>query len=305
MQTASIDAIRKTGRFNDMTWRKYCRVFDDMAAYEDTTGYTFDDPSPEMLVDFLNSCHSIGIHSVQANLQSVRMYLAQIGKLAPVESVTAYQVDLTEGIKRKVIPSISDMYQRIRLISSPESGECLYPALTFAWMGIPLKDALKIRKDQVDLEAGIIRCNIPLTYETMNAEMRSVLKAYYNAEPQILNNNQRVIPDRDERGEFIFKMLSGRREDRGSKIQKNYISKRIPKIKEKYNEHHIIPMEMEYSDFIRSGRFARMYELECEGVDWNDQNNQKFMLKLYASERIEPNYLRYNYEAYKKAFGLK
>lgn len=305
MQQEALHTIQQTGQFNAHSWNTYLLIFKKMEDYENGSGNSFDDPTPAMVIEFLNSLHSTSIHAVQKNLQIVRLYLSEIKKVDKISEVSAYQVDLTEGLRRKLSPSISDIYQRIRLIAQPNEGYCLYPALTFAWMGIPLKTAIAIKTEQVDLESGKIEINLPLTYDILNSEMRTVLKEYRTPQPKILKNGQRTTSDQNERPEFIFKMLSKSRTGRGEPIQTNFVSKKIPEIKAAYNERHITPMEMEYDDVIKSGRFARLYELECAGQDWNAPENQSLMKSIYDSERIEPGYLRHNYQMYKKAFGLK
>lgn len=305
MQSTTIDTIQKHLHVADGTWNKYCLVFDRMAEYELQSGQSFDHPTPEFVIAFLDSLHSTSIHSAQANLQIVRLYLDAVGQSCAVQSLTAQQIDLTNGIIRKFIPSIGELYHRIQVVAQPIEGYCLYPALTFAWMGMSLKEAIALKAEQVDLESGYIRTNARLTYSVLNPEMRRVLKEYRNAQPQKLNNRQSVFPDREERAEFIFKMLSPTRSGRGTLIQSNYISKKIPEVREAYNKHHVIPMEVEYDDVIRSGRFAKLYEMECSGVDWNDPQNVLLMKFICDSERIEPSYLRHNYESYKKAFNLK
>lgn len=305
MEASILEGIRRNGQYPDKTWRKYTVIYDAMAIYEELHQTSFNDMTPQMVINFLNQQQYSDIHSVQAALQVVRAYAKATNQSAAIGIVTASEISLLNGIRKELVPSLNELYRRIKLFTDLDSGNYLIPACTFAWMGMPLDEALSIHTDWIDLDTGVIHTDTPLIYERLSEEMLTAMRRYRTTPPQKGRNRQNLIPDMNERSEFIFRMLSITRKNRGAPIPKNEVSRQLALMQAAYRESQHEPMDMGYKDIIRSSKFAKLYAMECTGIDWNTQQNGTLMQEVYQTSRIEPSYLRHNYNSYKKAFSLK
>lgn len=300
MQQHLIDEIRRESDASDETWRERLDFYQEMGEYELNHGVDFDEPTPSIVLSFLNSLRRSNIHTAQKDLQLVRAYTDKANTSEYFKNITAADIDLTQGIHRELVPSIGELYRRIRLIAQPCDGNYLFPVCSFAWMGLSLTETLSLKAAQVNLKTGVIVTKTKLTYPVMPDEMLEVLREYRAPQSYQGSNHHVVVSDQNERKEFIYKMLPLNDKRRGTKIWVNVMSGKFDEVNERCGS----GVDLKHSGVVRSGKFYRLYQLEKDGVNWNDPANNSLMQSVYNTNRLEPSYLKHNYCQYKKAFGL-
>lgn len=300
MQQHLIDELKRDSDASEETWQERLDFYREMEEYEINQGVSFDEPTPDIVLDFLNGLRRSNIHTVQKDLQLVRVYTDKANASENFKDITAMDVDLTQGIRRELVPSINELYRRVRLIAQPYDGNYLFPVCSFAWMGLSLTETLSLKTSQVDLKTGVIVTQTKLTYPVMPDEMLTVLREYRNPQSYYGNNRHTVVSDQNERKEFVYKMLSLNDKRRGTKIRVNVMSGKFDEMNERCGD----GVDLKYSGVVRSGKFYRLYQMEKSGIDWNDLSNNSLLQSVYNTNRLEPSYLRHNYNAYKQAFNL-
>lgn len=305
MQSSFIQELFQSERYAQTTQNELIKFFAYMSEYEQKHNVDFANASIDVMLAFLNSRCFSDYHTAQNKLQIVRKYVNGVGGNPDVNTLHADDIDLTQGMRQCLISDISEIYSLLNMISAPDTGDYLYPASTFAWMGVELQEVTQIKSSQVDLLNGTIIFDRELVFASMNQEMRHILQLYRSTGSQKQNNRKMVVPDMYEREEFIFKMLPVQDEHRGSAVKPNEISRKFLKIRDLCEQQKKESVKINYSSIMRSGKFAKLYFMEQDGVDWQLSENGRRMQQVYQTDRLEAGYLRKDYEAYKKAFGLK
>ncbi len=284
-------------------WKNDNSLYQYMEEYEQANGVDFDRPDKEDFFGLLGSQNNIDIATLRIKLQSIRRYVMESCPEHEAAIPDAFEFDLSKTSKMRLVPSLEEIYSRLSLAYSPDDGDAIYPLCSFAWMGLSFKDAIKVKAEEVDLSDGIIHYNAPMIFEKMPANMIDILKRCRSVKSVRRENRKIEMPD--GRPEFIYKMVSSGSKRAGSPIYSDTKSMWLEVVKEKYNKIHVDQIDMGYQDIVRSAKFYKMRQMELDGVDWSLRSNSSLLRKVYMSDRAEIGDIRYNYEMYKKAFGLK
>lgn len=303
MKQEIIDKLLSQKQQGGSAWKSDNSLYQYMMEYENLHGIDFDHPKKEDFLDMLYSQKNVDIASVKIKLQTIRRYIGESCPDHMYEIPDTSEIDLSMAARAQLVASLEEVYSRLSLAYSPDDGDSIYPLCSFAWMGIPFKDAIRIKTEDVDLEYGLIDYKGDLIFDKMPQNMIDILRRYRAVKSVRRDNRKIEYPD--GRPEFIYKTVSHGSKRAGSPINTGAMTTWFTMVQEKYNAIHVEHIFMSYQDIIRSAKFYRMRQLELEGVDWALRSNSSLLRKVYMSDRAETGDIRYNYEMYKKAFGLK
>lgn len=303
MKQEIIDKLLEGKQIGGPTWKSDNSLYQYMIWFEEQNGVDFDNPKKDYFVELLYSQKNVDIASIKSKLQAIRRYINESCPEHIDEVPDASEIDLSGAARAQLVPSLEELYSRLSLAYSPDDGDSIYPLCSFAWMGLSFKDAIKIKTEDVDLENGVIHCKAPLIFDKMPNQMVDILKRYRAVKSVRRDNRKIEMPD--GRPEFIYKTVSAGSKRSGTQINTGLMTAWFSMVENKYNALHIEPILMSYQDITRSAKFYKMRQLELEGVDWSLRSNSTLIKKIFQSNRVETGNVRYNYEMYKKAFGLK
>lgn len=303
MKQEIIDKLLESKDPNGSAWKNDNSLYQYMIEYENLNGNDFDYPEKDDFLKMLYSQKNVDVASVKIKLQAIRRYINEScpGHVDTVPDIS--EVDLSKAMREQLVSSLEEVYSRLSLAYSPDDGDSIYPLCSFAWMGLSFKDAISIKTEEVDLENGVIHCKSPLIFDKMPDQMVDVLKRYRAVKSVRRDNRKIEMPD--GRAEFIYKTVSAGSSRAGSKIASGTATYWFTVIREKYNQLHTEPISMSYQSIVRSAKFYKMRQMELEGVNWNLRSNSSLLKEIYQSDRQESGDIRYGYQMYKKAFGLK
>lgn len=241
--------------------------------------------------------------SLNSRLPYMKLYLRNLGRGKDIEDYTPMSFDLSGAMRAAFVESLEEVYQRCYAVYTPDEGDAIFPLVSFAWMGLTHSTALELPEDSVNLSNGRIYTEQTLAFDTMPPIMTDILTRYQHANRFQKGNGQQKLPDRT--GTFIYKLSFAGSSSAGKNLDIGTSAFFFAKIREQYNATHTLQITTTYNNIIDSARYYKARQMELNGVDWNQASNAKLLQSVFQTTRIEPGYLRHNYQMYKKAFGLK
>ena len=286
------------------TVKAYKSVYNRMRDFEAQYDKDFADDPYQMTIDFIKAQGYTNIMALNNQLLYIKYYLEKLGKGCQVEQIKGQDFDLSYPMRQKFVESLNEVYQRNSLVFAPDNGDAIFPLSSFAWMGLTLSQAISLPASMVDLDNGkIIGMESQTTFHQMPIEMCEVLAKFKGACISHKGNGQTKIPDRTSA--FIYKTSFAGSNSVGKKLSIGTATSFFTRVREEYNKTHVLQITTTYKDITTSARYYRIRAEEINGLDINDTANGKRLQEAFNTKRIEPGYIRYNYQMYKKAFGLK
>lgn len=285
------------------TVRAYRSTYNSMANFEQKIGKTFEENPIEMLCAYIENEKYVSVVSLNTRLPYIKAYLRCLPEGGEVEEYTPMSFDLSKAMRASFVESLEEMYQRCNAIYSPDKGDAVFPLVSFAWMGLSQTIALTLPESDVDLANRRIKVDAPLIFDVMPSSMIDILQRYQFADVAQKNNGQTKLPDKV--GTFIYKMSFAGSFSAGKTVDVSTSTYFFAKVRETYNAAHALQTTTTYNNIIDSARYYKARQMELNGIDWNQTSNAKLLQSVFQTTRIEPGYLRHNYQMYKKAFGLK
>lgn len=301
-QKVVAEILREKGE-NPETLKAYRGIYNSMEKFEQQVGRDFTDDPQGMMGAFVDFYGYTSVVSLNNHLRYIKYYLRRCGVSDAAQNVHGRDFDLTAPMRRAFVDSLDEVYRRNGLVFSPDNGEAIYPLSSFAWMGLSLSKARLLPESDVDLNNRTIVTAEPLTFSEMPNEMVDVLLRYQKAEISHKGNGQIKIADRV--GPFIYKTSSAGSQSAGKPLAIGTATSFFTRVQEKYNEHHVLQINTTYQDIVTSGRYYKIRLAELAGIDISSPSADKLLQQSFNTSRIEPGYIRHNYQMYKKAFGLK
>ena len=283
--------------------RFYTTIYKSMSLYEEEVGRGIESFNASDIIEFFNAQKYSDIASVKNNLLYIKQYCRADGLKEDIQQIQANEIDLSLGMSEQLFKSLSDIYNMAFLEYSPDNGDAIFPLVSFAWMGLPFSQAVKVKKIDVDLEKGVIQNNGKLLFEIMPKEMCDILLRYVSVTSVKRANRKTEFPD--GRPEFIYKTVPAGSSRAFTPITTPTVSSWYEKINTKYQSLYTNKKRLSTSNVLRSAKFYKLWQMELSGVDWKDKKNSSILQEAYGTSRIEPSDIRHNYFMYKKAFGLK
>lgn len=303
MNSQVIQQILDEHAKNPNTAKVYNGVYNAMSRFEIKEGCCFEDDPLRMLFGFVENQKYISAVILNTHLLCIKYYLRKLGCASAIEEVTSRDIDFSKAMLQTLVPSLEDMYQRARLVYLPENGDAIFPLCSFAWMGLTSPQAIKISEDAIDLQTGVIRSERALLFESMPQIMIDTLRQYKQVQQSNKGNGQIKIPDRN--GSFIYKNSFAGSSSAGKNVADGTATYFFAKVREAYYKLYRTEIYTTYKDVTTSAKYYKARLAELRGTDWNKSENDKKLQAVFGTNRIEPAYLRHNYNMYKKAFGLK
>lgn len=301
-QKVVAEILREKGE-NPETLKAYRGIYNSMEKYEQQVGRNFTDDPQGMIGEFVNYYGYTSVISLNNHLRYIKYYLRQCGVNDMAQNIHGRDFDLSLPMQRAFVDSLDEVYRRNELVFSPDNGEAIYPLSSFAWMGLSLPEARLLPESDVDLKNRTITTREPLTFSKMPNEMADVLLRYQKAEISRKGNGQVKIADRI--GPFIYKTSSAGSQSAGKPLAIGTATSFFTRVQEEYNKHHVLQINTTYKDIVTSGRYYKIRLAELEGTDIGSPSADSLLQQAFNTTRIEPGYIRHNYQMYKKAFGLK
>ena len=249
---------------------------------------------------------------------SIRTKQAAIAKYAdwycaqyPTTKHSVRDFDLTEFPYSKYFgPTVTktpeELCRKLLQVYSADSAQPAMAALCLAWLGIDLKDAVLLRKEQVDtvhgkiydLTGGVIVSHMP-------DYIRDILDVYGKTYSAERTQNQKFTVYADDCGYFIKKMVTANSEKKSGAISTKRMMAYILTLKDLYNGTEGNDQTLTYANVQRSGNFYRLHQMAKSGVDVrSNKNADKVRLCLGASKRNHKDNMLM-YDAYLKVIGEK
>lgn len=290
---------------NPNTRKAYKATYNKMAKFEKRTGKQFDTRNEQLVFDYITDPASKydDVSSVNTALPQIKYYLRATGWNKSVEDLAARDFDISYSMRSALVESLDEIYQRGFLLYQPSNGDAFFPLVSMAWMGMPIQETLQLSDNSVDLSSGLITSESLLIFPQMPPNMIQILEQYSKSNQSDKGNGQTKLPDRI--GRFIYKTSFPGSSSAGKGLDGTTYAYFFRQVNDKFNDTHDLQIRTTYGDIVQSAKYYKARQMELDGTDWQEQSNGKMLQEIFVTQRIEPGYLRYNYQMYKKAFGLK
>lgn len=181
-----------------------------------------------------------------------------------------------------------ELIYKITRIFELDSAQSAIPALCFAWLGINKKDALALKKNQIDFETGKIYAeNGDVVVNQVPKCMLEALMVYDQTKKAVRVHAYSVPVFADETEFFIKRMRYEVSEKRpgmlGVKELDNSIELLRKKYREQFGEEAATPLN--YTNVQRSGNFYRLHELAKSGVDVFSMKNKDLVRSILGQSK--------------------
>lgn len=213
-----------------------------------------------------------------------------------------------EMMRPTLVVHPEELLNKISQVYDADSGQPAMAALCFAWLGLDSKEAIALKKEQVDTTAGKIYDAMGnVLIGQMPDAIRDCLHIYGKTQSAIRVQNQTFTVYADDRGVFIKRMITANSSRGGKPITTTKIAAWIVELRDKYaelfGEEAAVPLN--YTHVQRSGGLYRLHEMAKSGVDVrNTKNADKVRLCLGSSKRNHKDNMLL-YDAYLECLGEK
>ena len=199
-----------------------------------------------------------------------------------------------------------ELVNKILQVYDADSAQPAMAALCLAWLGIDLKDAVLLKKEQVDTVHGKIYDQTgAVVVAQMPDIIREILDIYGKTYAAERTQNQTFTVYADDCGYFIKKMKTLESKKESGPISTKRMMAYILSLKDLFNGTERNDQTLTYANVLRSGNFYRLHQMAKSGVDvYSTKNADKVRLCLGPSKRNhKDNMIMYN--AYLEVIGEK
>lgn len=306
MNDKVIQEILEEKAQNPNTRKLYQATYRKMERFEQEIGRNFDEDPEALLFEYIeNPKHKYNdLVELNNRLPQIKCYLRAVGGNEAILKLTGKDFDISRSMRAVLVESLDEIYQRSYLCYRPDNGDAIFPLVSMAWMGLSGPEALRVADSAIDLKNKKIITDTQLIFDVMPNHMVHILSEYRAAEQSHKDNNgQTKLPDRI--GRFIYKTSHPGSSSSGKPLSTSTVGDLFNRVRKAYNQTHDLQTYTTYGDVMKSAQYFKARQMELSGVDLMDGNNDVFLQSIFRTNRVEPGYLRHNYQMYKKAFGLK
>ena len=273
--------------------------------YADLHNLSIEQMDRHHLVGLLNSQHSVSPATIRGNVLILRNFFRWLQSNAfrednPADLISYHDVDYSTGCRVRYFQTYTEVLMTLNKIWTPDEGQATYPLTIFAWQGIPIADAPRIQRADIDLAAGVVNHPSQDRYNRMSTDMIDVLRRYESFTRAKRDNRITMLRNYGS-SNFLYCLDMENREsqpDAGAVVN---VATEFKKAKQCF-ELKGISRKFVYSDISKSGALHRMYVMECEGEPPEAiERKARSVLKIPTAY---PGDLQLIYQAYKKAFNL-
>lgn len=272
--------------------------------YEATAETPFVLSKPDQLIKMLNSRCSTSPSTIRTYILMMRSFFKWADSCGyckdnPAMEISYKDVDYVTGVKETYWPNYSALLNILNTVWTPDDGLPVYPVTAFAWVGVPLKEAGTIEKEQVDIENKYIETErVRLCFDE---EIADILLRYDSFSCARRDNNMTMIRTYTSNA-FLYRLAIQNRTT--SDTSTNQVdAANVLAVASKTLTAHNLCKPLKYSELAKSGWLHRMYLMERNGRQLSDildcGRNGLNTPAAYPGDAL----LMYN--AYKKAFNLK
>ena len=292
---------------------QYKNLFASSEAFEERLGKDLAEFPQREFAEFIESHTWIEPDSVRTILGACASYADwycdEFGfKEHDLRTYDLLRFPYAASLSRVLTANPASLINRIAHVYDADSGQPAMAALCFAWLGFDSKEAIALRKEQVDTVAGKIydvSGNIMISH--MPEEIRECLHVYGRTQSAIRVQNQTFTVYADDRGLFIKRMITANSNKSGKPITTTQIAGWIVELRDKFaelfGEHAALPLT--YTNVQRSGNLYRLHEMAKSGVDVRSPKSaDKVRLCLGSSKRNHKDNMLL-YDAYLECIGEK
>ena len=205
-------------------------------------------------------------------------------------------LDYTGKLKVTTYSSFKEVYEELCNTGYKfDNGNEAAPTLALAWLGLTTDEAVELKENQVDLNAGVIADDNGTVYVSIDDPyILSVLHAYKNAWSVERNYNGGQafqVPT----GYFIHKTRRPNEHKEGP-VKRQQVNRKIREANKSGR--------LSAKNVRTSGMMFRMRQADTNHVDFKSTHGRETVMQIFqCKENKIPHYLAY-YEQYKKAFNL-
>lgn len=273
-------------------------------AYEADHNIMLTEMSADQIGAMLDSRHSTSPSTIRRYILDLRSFFAWMRNLNmrvdnPAEAISYRDIDYAAGIRTTYWPNYLMLLNTLNRIWTPDEGLPVYPATVFAWVGIPVKMAVEVKRDQVDFNRQMIE--VDNQKFSLTDEMTDVLQRYDSFKSARRDNRMTMVRTYTS-DSFLYRLeIQNRTASETSKNPVDAVG--VLSTASKVLSQHHLRSNIKYSDLVKSGWLHRMYLMECEGHELSD-------ILEYGKKGLNiptgyPGDALLIYENYKKAFGLR
>lgn len=217
------------------------------------------------------------------------------------QSVSPKELDYITPIKASLSPNYKQICDMIAPFFQPSDGYELYPISAFAWLGIPLQDAVVLPADNVDITAGTVLYHGETLH--MVPMMREILAEYAAVSTSTRQRGQLETWSADRIGYFIYRMCPENAVNRGKPFSVQQASATVWRLQTRFLESGADGIQLSYVNVMKSGSLHRVLELELQGVDVHSTKNMEIVKACFPTAKTKTlSDIMLMYDAYKKAF---
>lgn len=260
------------------------------------------------IINLVNSFESTNPESIRGYLCSIRNYQIACRTLPPsvIKPINKGEIDIASAIHKKFYTSFGEVLSEIEKGCPIDEGFSEPAALALAWLGVPFKEAVQLKSEQIDLLNGILRRESkPLMYFRGDepAALR-VLRLYRNtAKAYRIKNTAYEVFEPKNNPYFLRALVSkGAKEKAAVPLRVSSFTHNFQMMSRRAKEKGF-DCQFVYADIMRSGELRRIYRLEKSGTDVCSRLNMPQVLSLINS-RTSFCDITYQYKQYKLAFNL-
>lgn len=273
-------------------------------AYEADHNIMLTEMGADQISAMLDSRHSTSPGTIRRYILDLRSFFAWMRNLHmradnPAEAISYRDIDYAAGIKATYWPNYLMLLNTLNRIWTPDEGLPVYPVTVFAWVGIPVKMAVEVKRDQVDFNRQMIE--VDNQKFSLTDEMTDVLQCYDSFKSARRDNRMTMVRTYTS-DSFLYRLeIQNRTASETSKNPVDAVG--VLSTASKVLSQHHLRSNIKYSDLVKSGWLHRMYLMECEGHELSEAI--EYGKKGLNTPTAYPGDALLIYENYKKAFKLR
>lgn len=286
----------------------FCAVANAAANMEAEFGRDLAYFTREEVIQLINGLELTNPLTVKGYLSAIRNYQMVCSDNTELADnpIRKEEIDIVSGIRKCFYASYHDLVCAMEKVTSLTDGYPEPAALTLAWLGLSILEALELKSENVDLMNGVI-ARYPqrdIVFGSDESEALKVLRTYANTSKSYRTRNCTYEVYKQENNPyFLHTMVSKSSIDKpGKPIGRNNLTGGYSKMSQKAKELGF-DFGFAYSDILRSGELYRLYVAEQNGLAVTSKINEERVCSMISGKM--PYYeLMYQYKKYKQAFNL-
>lgn len=219
-----------------------------------------------------------------------------------VYDISAKDIDFSCGIEEFYFENEEAVFSALRKVRPFDDGFIDPPIYALAWLGVLHKELVDFKDYQVDLERRIIYANDgSIIAENFSDLIKDVLRLYVDCNVSTRANRAAVYEIVKDKSvdTFLKRFFPRGSKNFGKGWSMAQIDTQLSTTKRLYEELGF-KESLSFMNVWRSGRFHKLWELECLGVTLDEA----IVGKVFRGNGAYKIIMR-TYKAYKKAFSLE